>query len=181
MIYLIRHGQTDWNTCKRIQGQLNIPLNENGKQEALICTKELSSYPIKQIISSDLSRAKETAEIINNFLNIPISFDTRLREINYGYLQGMLFKDISSEMWHIFNNTPQKLKAETMTDLYNRVKSILSEVSTKKNILFVTHGGFIRMALYISENKTRFIPEKYEESYKFLKIKNTAIYKLNNS
>ena len=127
MIYLIRHGQTDWNYFKKIQGQLDIPLNEIGKREAFEQGQQLCSYPIKKIISSDLSRAKETAEIINKFLNLPISFDSRLREINYGHLQGLLSKDISQQAWEIFNNTPHKLKAESFEDVYHRVKSFFNE------------------------------------------------------
>ena len=88
MIYLLRHGQTDWNLERRIQGHLDIPLNETGKKEALVCLEKLSSLDIDKIISSDLIRAKETAQIINEKLHLPIHFDSRLREVNLGNLQG---------------------------------------------------------------------------------------------
>ena len=68
MIYLIRHGQTDWNIVHRIQGHLDIPLNDTGRAEVKARAKQLESLRIDQIISSDLSRAKETAHIIGKNL-----------------------------------------------------------------------------------------------------------------
>ena len=104
MIYLVRHGQTDWNTIRRIQGQTDVPLNDIGRHEAFLSGEKLASIKIDKIISSDLLRAKETAEIINRFLSRSITFDTRLREINFGDLQGMLSNHISDETWNIFNH-----------------------------------------------------------------------------
>lgn len=65
MIYLVRHGQTDWNIEHRIQGQTDVPLNATGRAQAVELSEKLSNFNIQKIISSDLSRAKETAEIIN--------------------------------------------------------------------------------------------------------------------
>lgn len=176
MIYLIRHGQTNWNYLKKIQGQSDIPLNETGKNEAYERGQQLCSYPIDKIISSDLSRAKETAEIINGFLNLSIRFDSRLREVNYGDLQGVFNKDISKQTWEIFNNEPHKLNAESFEDVYLRVKSFFNEIDMSKNTLLVTHGGFIRMALYFAENQDVFQKDVYEKTYQFLEIRNTDIF-----
>ena len=68
MIYLVRHGQTDWNLENRIQGHLDMPLNDTGRNEARQCRKKLASVKMDKIIASDLLRAKETAAIINESL-----------------------------------------------------------------------------------------------------------------
>ena len=64
MIFLVRHGQTDWNIEHKTQGQLDIPLNNEGRREAQMCAERLKSLQINQMIASDLSRAAETAKII---------------------------------------------------------------------------------------------------------------------
>lgn len=83
MIYLIRHGETDWNVERKIQGQTDIPLNSNGKQQAEEAANEIANLKIDRIISSDLSRAKETAEIINKKVGAKITFDKRIREVKF--------------------------------------------------------------------------------------------------
>ena len=179
MIYLVRHGQTDWNLERRLQGHLDMPLNETGRKEAKICGEQLLSNQIDNIISSDLSRAKETALIINDFLRVPITFDSRLREINAGNLQGLLSENITEETWYIFNHEPHKLNAESLQDVYKRVKSFFEEIDTTKNTLLVTHGGIIRMAMYLLQNPNSFNLSEYEEKFLKFKIKNTDVFQWN--
>ena len=108
MIYLIRHGQTDWNLDRKLQGQTDIPLNDNGRGQAEEVAKEIADLKIDRIISSDLLRAKETAEIINKKIGAVISFDKRLREVNYGDYEGKLIETIKDEEWDVFNQNPEK-------------------------------------------------------------------------
>ena len=103
MIYLVRHGQTDWNVEKRLMGLTDISLNESGILQAKLLGKEASQLKIDRIFSSNLLRAKETAEIINKFINVDISLDERLKELNYGVIEGKILKEISSECWDQFN------------------------------------------------------------------------------
>ena len=117
MIYFIRHGQTNWNVIKKIQGHTDIPLNEQGKKQAEEQAKKLIDLNIRQIISSDLLRTKQTAEIINQYIHVPISFDTRLRELCFGKLEACKITEISEETWNIFNSEPHKLKAESFFQL----------------------------------------------------------------
>ncbi|MBR6412147.1 MAG: histidine phosphatase family protein [Alphaproteobacteria bacterium] len=176
MIYLIRHGQTDWNKVHRIQGQLDIPLNNTGRNEALICGKQLAALSIDQIISSDLSRTQETARIIGDILSLSPTTDPRLREVNCGDLQGVLVKDIPDKTWDTFNHEAHKLHAESLADVYKRVKSFFADLDTTKNTLIVTHGGVIRMTLYLSQNPHSFNQTKFENIALPFKIKNTAIF-----
>ena len=177
MIYLVRHGQTDWNVEHRTQGHLDIPLNETGRNEAKICKEELVGVKIDKIISSDLSRAKETAAIINENFSLPITYDARLRELNFGDLQGVLAKDISEKDWYLLNHEPHKIHAEPLVDVFKRMKSFFDEIDPKKNTLVVGHGGTVRMAMYLSHNLTSFNQEKFEKICLGFKIKNTEIFK----
>lgn len=178
MIYIVRHGETYWNLTNRMQGQTNILLNETGRQQAENAANEISQLNIDKIYSSDLLRAKETAEIINKKINVTIIFDKRLREINYGDLEGKYRKDLSPDFWNEFRADPKKFNAETPEELYNRICSLLNELpDTNKNILFVTHGGAMRMISYI-ENNNKFDYENYNRMN--VKFANAEILKLSN-
>jgi len=176
MIYLVRHGQTNWNIEHRIQGHLDIPLNETGRNEADICGKRLASVRLEQIISSDLSRARETADIINAPLSLPIKLDARLRELRFGDLEGVFVKDITDKTWDTFNHKAHQLNAESLAEFYERVKSFFEEVHAAQNTLIVTHGGVIRMARYLSCHPDLFNQSEFENTCLQFKIKNTGIF-----
>lgn len=175
MIYLVRHGQTDWNLIKKIQGQLDIPLNETGKMQADEAGRLLSTIRARKIISSDLSRTKQTAEIINRYLSLPLTFDSKLRELNYGDLEGVVATSVSQEEWHTFNFEPEKMHAEDLKDFYNRVKSFFDELEYE-DVVIVTHGGTLRMAMIIAQNKPVFNREEFVHLYQTLKIKNASVF-----
>ena len=179
MIYLIRHGQTDWNLEHRKLGQADIPLNATGCDQAKQSIKQLTSLKIEQIISSDLLRAKETANIINATLHLPISFDVRLRERNYGDLEGVLEKDILPETWDILNKDSQKIHAESSEAIYKRVRSFFNEIDISKNILVVTHGGIIRMAMFLLQHPQSFSKKDFLENALQFRAKNAVVFKWN--
>ena len=181
MIYLVRHGQTDWNLENRIMGHLDMPLNDTGRNEARICAKQLTTIKLDKIISSDLSRAQETAGIINETLSLPITFDSRLRETNCGDLQGLLSKEIPEETWYTFNREPHKFHAESLEDVYNRVKSFFDELDATKNTLVVTHAGVVRMTWYLAHNPDAYNQEDFEKTALQFKIKNTEIFSWDKS
>ena len=176
MIYLVRHGQTDWNVVNRIQGQLDMHLNETGRKEASMCAQKLSHLKLDEIVSSDLSRTRETTRIVNESLSLPVRFDSRLREVNCGDLQGVVAKEIPEETWYIFNHESHKLHAESLADVYNRVKSFFNEVDATKNTLIVTHAGVVRMAMYLAHSPHVFNQDDFEKTALQFKIKNTEIF-----
>ena len=83
-IYLIRHGETDWNRDKRFQGQTDIPLNQTGREQASSLVSLMNQLKIEAAFSSDLSRAYETAQIALSDSRLTIIKDYRLRETNIG-------------------------------------------------------------------------------------------------
>ena len=182
MIYFIRHGETDWNIEKKTQGHTDIPLNDNGKKQALVLANKIKKIKINKIISSDLKRAMETAEIIGKFLKCN-SFETdkKIREFNYGTLEGICRDELTSETWEIFNNHPEKLNAESVYDVFLRIKSFFENLQNdyNDNLLIVAHGGSLRVIKYYLENKI-FDKDKYLKFYKDLKIKNADIFEWKN-
>lgn len=88
-LVIVRHATTDWNLKGRLQGHIDTELNEFGRRQALVLAGELLSLGISKIISSDLKRARQTAEIINQRLNVPLILDRRLRECSFGSLEGL--------------------------------------------------------------------------------------------
>ncbi|WP_162200138.1 histidine phosphatase family protein [Kiloniella spongiae] len=91
--YFLRHGLTDWNKEKRYQGQRDIPLNDEGIQQAYQAQALLKNEDITAIYTSTLSRAKKTAEIINEIRNVPLVESLALQECHYGSLEGQLKTD----------------------------------------------------------------------------------------
>ena len=86
---LTRHTTTEWNSTGRIQGQTDISLSQQGKTEAEQLAKLLSGLGINFIVSSDLKRSSETAEIVNALLAVPLQLETRLRECSFGKVEGL--------------------------------------------------------------------------------------------
>ncbi|MCF0125762.1 MAG: histidine phosphatase family protein [Clostridia bacterium] len=181
MIYIVRHGQTDWNIEKKTQGHTDIPLNENGRNQAKRLAQSLQNVNIDKIISSDLIRAKETAKIINEQINKEIIYDKRLREINYGLLEGINRDTLTPDVWDTFNNFPEKLKAEDKESIFSRVKECFDEIlNDKENILIVTHGGVLRMIMFYKHNRDKFNNDIYLKEYNNVKINNADIFEWDN-
>ena len=151
-LYIIRHGQTDWNKEGRIQGKTDIELNEEGIEQAKEAARILEDYPIDIIVSSTLKRAKKTAEIINEAKNAPIMFDKALEERGFGDFEGKIRKEIHDEILDsgILSNyslNKEYKGVETIRSLCDRVWGLIDELKDgykDKNILLVTHGGVTR-------------------------------------
>jgi len=137
----IRHGNTDWNIAKRVQGQTDVPLNETGRRQAEALADRLASEPWDALISSDLARARETADIINRPFGHPIRMDTRLREQGYGRLEGMLEEECvqgwGTDWWR---TGPQ---VESRAEVLSRGLESITELAAEhpdSRLLVVSHG-----------------------------------------
>ena len=178
MIYIVRHGETNWNVSRRLQGHTSVALNENGREEAEVLAERIEKLDFNRIISSDLIRARETAEIINKRVHKDIVFDARLRSIDYGALEGRLISEIAQEEWGIYNSTPEVFGAESVESVYTRVKNLLDElVANDESVLIVTHGGVLRVMSYYIDYKQKFDNEVYCKFYKDVKpVANTSLF-----
>lgn len=159
-LFIFRHGQTAWNHEKRLQGHLDISLNEEGIKESLLLAKKLEKANLEIIYSSDLKRAIETSEIVSHHLNIQIIKEKSLRECHFGQAEGMLFEEViktfGEELWNDFRVKPADKNdqgfpgGEAPRDVYLRVMNFLSELvqqTSYKRIGIGTHGAVLRNIL----------------------------------
>lgn len=157
-IYLIRHGETPWNNEAKFQGTTDIPLNDYGIELAEITSKALEDIDFDICFTSDLIRARQTAEIMCGSRNIEIIPDSRLREMSFGKYEGFYISELSScedHPMYNFINRPEIYVAqdgEDFSDVEARAKSFINEVlipleGKYKNVLLSSHGAFIRSFL----------------------------------
>lgn len=154
-IYLIRHGETEWNSDDRYQGCMDISLDETGVKQANLLGQRLQNYGIELIISSHLRRAAKTAEIIQGYVNCPLEIDQNLREIQLGEWEGKRWKDIQVEYadflkkWHTdIVNLPMP-GGESYADLKVRAVKAMEDLKNLevKAVAIVTHGAVVKTML----------------------------------
>lgn len=151
MLYIMRHGKTDWNEIRKLQGRTDIPLNEKGRAMAEEVRGECEKIGFDVCYCSPLKRASETAEIALKGLDVPIIFDDRLMEMSFGIYEGVENASSQPELYiNVFFENPKEYKGaeggETMEELFARTGEFLKEVvepelAKGKNILIVGHGA----------------------------------------
>ena len=155
-IYVVRHGETDWNKNGICQGKTNISLNENGIAQAKVLKDKINVNLIDICYVSPLNRTIETAKIItNNKLDLII--DDRIVERGFGTLEGKPFNyDATAKSWDYELNYDE-YDIEAIKEVLKRAKDFLDD---NKNILIISHGAFIK-ALYFNivgyNSKTDFL------------------------
>lgn len=143
-ILLTRHGQTEWNLLKKVQGKADIELNEKGIQQAEITRDSLREERIDLILCSPLKRAIQTAEIINQGRNIRMIIDERVSERDFGEFEGMPNTDFDFNAFWSYKQNLKYDKAENIKDFFRRVYNFLDNIKNEyagKRILIVAHGG----------------------------------------
>ncbi|WP_458123080.1 histidine phosphatase family protein [Paenibacillus sp. Z3-2] len=146
-IGLIRHGLTDWNAAGRIQGQTDIPLNGEGREQAERLGRRLltEEYQWDYIITSGLSRAQETGEIISTLLNVPLlEPDARLKERAFGQIEGLTSEERVARWGQTWETLD--LGQEQIVDIQIRALAFLDDLWSAypdQNVLIVTHGAFL--------------------------------------
>jgi len=173
----MRHGQTDWNVMRKMQGQSDIPLNEMGRQQARDAQPRVAELYFDLVYASDLSRAYETAQLATEG-KFEIVKDERLRERSFGDFEQRIFTEVSEQEWRQFSENPREYGAEAFQDMFDRVKSFFDELPSDKKVLIVTHGLAITMMLYYAEH-AKFNEQEYIDNYMMLKIDNTSITEWN--
>lgn len=158
-ILLIRHGETAWNAVKRLQGHLDIPLNEEGERQAAALGEWLRDEPLHAIVSSDLQRAQQTAQAIGQRQGVPVQIDAGLRERCYGAFEGLNYSDIGQHYpeayasWQAreidFVFPPGERVGESTRQFQARTMSAILRHAQQyrgRKIALVAHGGVLECA-----------------------------------
>lgn len=162
---LIRHGETIWNTEKRLQGHTDTPLNSHGESQARQMAQALrnSQLSFDALYTSDLKRAADTANEIVKTFGMKAIVSTNLRERHFGILQGLTISEapiIQPEIWqaHINRELDHELNGgESITQFATRVHGVLENLRQQhlgKTILIVSHGGTLDMAYRIASQQS---------------------------
>ncbi|MCM1324679.1 MAG: histidine phosphatase family protein [Acetobacter sp.] len=157
ILYLMRHGQTDWNVEGRVQGWNDTPLNKKGIEQARAAGEKLAGENIETIYSSDLKRAKKTAEFVSAALDLPLHYTKRLREMNFGKASGVKKTDLLAKFPYIysaFNDLKNQERydirypeGESIGEVQQRFMKFVTKLldDRRQSVLIVTHGMFVRI------------------------------------
>jgi broad specificity phosphatase PhoE len=137
-LLLVRHGETDWNADGRLQGQTDRPLSDFGRRQAQRLAEELADDELEAIYSSDLSRARETAEIVGERLGLPVVLDPDLREKDWGTWEGLTA--VERDRVDFVGESTEAHQERTLEAL----RRISGRHPGDGLILVVTHGGSMR-------------------------------------
>jgi len=165
---LLRHGETEWNSQKKVQGFMNSPLTPKGISQTKEWAETLQQWKWDQIYASDLGRVKQTVAILNESLQLPTFFDKRLREQNWGDWEGLTIPAIKRD----YKEELKKRVAlgwgfsapggETRSSILERVLEALQSINENhpgQKTLIVCHQGVIKAVLYHLSNR-QFLPEE---------------------
>ena len=151
MLYIMRHGRTDWNVEYRLQGSVDTPLNEEGLQMAREAAVKYADIPLDICYVSPLQRARETARLFLEGRDIPVIVDDRLREMCFGEYEGMdhIYSKPELNIYKMFKDPVHYVPdrgAESFEELFHRTGEFLEEVirprlAEGKNIIIIGHGA----------------------------------------
>ena len=158
-VVVVRHGETAWNREHRMQGWAPTPLTERGREQAGRLGKNLNRrYDIERVQSSDLHRARETTELLRDYVDAPVTFDSNWRERDWGVFQGLPANDwferfpeyaLQQRGPEAAHETPDS--GESLVEVRERViegwERLLAESEPVETVLIVAHGGPIRLIL----------------------------------
>lgn len=181
-IYLVRHGETEWNIQRRMQGWENSELTSLGKSQALTHGEFLHNEGVEEIYASDLQRVKDTVAFIGHYCTAPVSLRPELRECSMGLWEGFHIDEIKSKWareykaWREGDDSISSPEGESLNDVKARVSRVLDEVlatSKRESIAFVTHGLTTRVLLDLLKPLS-------EEDKNSLRIYNDVVHLVTN-
>lgn len=153
MIYVARHGETDWNRAGRYQGRRESSLTEVGRAQAEALARALETSGIRRIAASPLQRCVRTAQPLAALLGIAVETDERLVEIAHGDWEGRLRSDIQREdpqTWHAWKEDPERVRfrgGESVADVLGRWRGFAAELAGNEETVIVTHDVVVRLAI----------------------------------
>jgi probable phosphoglycerate mutase len=151
-VTMIRHGETEWNVAMRLQGKKNSDLTKRGIKQVELVAEALKKRTFNVLFSSDQGRAVKTAEIINGYQHLNLILSEKLRERNFGIMEGLTREEIALKFPEVHEGYINRKSAyqipdgESLVEFYFRVTNELKEIvrTYKGNrILIVTHGGVL--------------------------------------
>jgi probable phosphoglycerate mutase len=151
-VVLLRHGESTWNELKIVQGQLDdARLSAEGRSQASAVAETLRAYSFKWIVTSDLTRARETAAIVDDALGLEVAIAPALRERSYGLYEGRPLSELPSSVsgvhdGRVVDSSARPEGGESLDDLYGRCANFIDSLRAagSDRLLLVTHGGTIR-------------------------------------
>ena len=158
-LYLVRHGQTDWNVQKRAQGHTDRPLDSIGQEQARLVGKAFLDLPVQRILTSDLLRASQTAEEISRRTKVPLEVNTSLRERGFGEWEGQNFAEIAirfgfeADFRGVTRNEVTPPGGESFVEVWSRLESVVADVRKRnEDTAIVAHGGTcsLLMAMFLN-------------------------------
>lgn len=157
-VLLLRHGETDWNAERRIQGWGPVPLNRQGREQARLAGECLASaYDVDRLLTSDLRRTHETAELVGERLGLEPEPDRAWRERDFGVYQGLRYEDAFERHPEFdatrgivaLDSTPER--GESMREMFERVvegwEGLVAAADPDETVVVLTHGGPIYVVL----------------------------------
>jgi len=157
-LFLIRHGETGWNTQEIFRGHADIPLNENGFEQARKTAAALQPLPIAAVYSSPLSRAVETARLIAEPHGHEVIIEEGFIDFNYGIWQGRPHEEVKKkypELYHLWLTAPHKVRfeqGEALADVRTRALAALEKILARhkgENVVVVTHRVVCKVLLCV--------------------------------
>lgn len=149
ILYMTRHGESEWNLIHRVQGRHDSPLTEKGIRMALQLKKRLKGLPFTRVLVSPLGRARQTAELLSEGTGITPEPDERIGEIGLGVMEGQIMEELPPRMLHQFYNEPENYLpegGEGYPAALERVSGLMRELETEDGcVLIVAHALVLRL------------------------------------
>jgi probable phosphoglycerate mutase len=159
-ICIVRHGETDWNAERRIQGQTDIPLNATGHKQAHAAARGLAKEGFTALYSSDLQRTRDTAAVTAQLLQLPVIPEPGLRERNYGEYQGLTQAEIATRAdYERYINRDVNFSfgnGESLNVFSERIKTTINRLAARhvgENIVLFAHGGVLDVVYRIATHR----------------------------
>jgi len=173
-IYVIRHGETDWNKNQRFQGQTDVKLNETGREQALALRPVINSLQIESVYSSPLSRAFETAQLATQDLKLSIHQDDRLREVNIGEAEGLTHAEINEKFgeeillkWRSYDERLLDFRfplGESKRQVMYRIRQVFLDIAQNSNrasVAVFAHGMVMRAMTFVFDSGLPWDPQVF--------------------
>lgn len=193
-LWLVRHGETQSNLDGIFQGQLDTDLTERGRRQAELVGEYLNGEPFDLAFSSDLKRAADTANHVLSDRDVPLTLDPRLRELHYGVLQGVSYRDFPRILaehgiereWGpgLFSETGMAApQGESLAEMRERLIDFIKDLDglvqsdELRNVLIFSHGGTLRTFVTVLLN----LPLEARNAFTFANCSVTRVHRDQNS